>query len=519
MTNIFNFKFSIFALIAVLSIFFSIPTFTNSDYAKKINLGLDLQGGLYMLLGIKSDIAVTSKIKSIASGINYYALDENILLDNMLVNENKISFVLLDEDEKAKLETYLATIKGIIKLSPINDLFYEFGVSDDFIKQVKKDALDSTVETIRNRLDQFGLAEPSVSKQGDKYIVVELPGIKTTEEENRARALISKRAHLELMAVNEDLSDQIATISKNKLLASSSVILYDYKDITQRYIVKQIPILTGEQVTGAFVAFDENNQAVINFSLDGLGGRIFGDFTSKNVGKRLAVVLDGKVFSAPNINERIGGGSGQISGSFSVEEAGDLAIALKSGALGGDVVMLEKRLVGPSLGADSIKSSFIALISGLLLVLIFMVAYYKQAGVISIIALIVNITIIIWIMAYFGATLTLPGMAGIVLTIGMAVDANIIINERIREIAKTTNDMSKAISEGYDKAFTAILDANLTTVLVSIVLYVYGTGPIKGFALTISIGILASMFSAIIGTRGIYDALGKRVDNKKWFGL
>ena len=517
--KIFNFKFSLFAFVALLSIFYSIPSFSNSNYGKKINLGLDLQGGLYMLLGINSDVAVQSAIKSVATGINYFALDNDILIDNMLVRDSKLSFVLLDEDEKIKLDKYLSNIKGLVQTSPKDELFYEFSFLDEFTKNVKKEAIDATVETIRNRLDQFGLAEPSVRKQGDEYIVVELPGIKTKEQEDSARELISKRAQLELMAVNEELSDQIDTISPSKLAAASSVILSDYKDPTQKYIVKQIPILTGEHITNAFVAFDKSNQPVINFSLDSLGGRVFGDFTGKNVGKRLAIVLDGKVFSAPNINERIGGGSGQISGRFTLNEAGNLAIALKSGALGGDVILLEKRLVGPSLGADSIKASFIALISGFLLILMFMVAYYRGSGVIAIIALMVNITMIIWVMSYFGATLTLPGMAGIVLTIGMAVDANIIIHERIREVAKTTNDMQKAISEGYNKAFSAIFDANLTTVLVAIVLYVYGTGPIKGFALSISIGIIASMFSAIVGTRGIYDALGTRVNSKKFFGI
>ena len=241
------------------------------------------------------------------------------------------------------------------------------------------------------------------------------------------------------------------------------------------------------------------------------------------MGKRLAVVLDGKVYSAPNIRERIGGGSGQISGGFTVAEAGNVAIALRSGALPATVNLLEKRSVGPSLGADSIKSSTIALVSGFLIVFIFMIIYYKRAGVISNIALVANIFIIIAVMAMFGATLTLPGMAGIVLTIGMAVDSNVIITERIREALNDGASVAKAIEDGYSNAIRAIVDSNITTLLAAMILYAYGTGPIKGFAITISIGILTSMLTAILGTHGMYEALLPKITRDKnlykWFGV
>jgi preprotein translocase subunit SecD len=257
--------------------------------------------------------------------------------------------------------------------------------------------------------------------------------------------------------------------------------------------------------------------------LNSTGARIFGDFTAKSVGKRLAVVLDGKVYSAPNIRERIGGGSGQISGGFTVAEAGNVAIALRSGALPATVTLLEKRSVGPSLGADSIKASMIALISGFALVFVFMVIYYRRAGIVANIALIANIFIIIAIMAMFGATLTLPGMAGIVLTIGMAVDANVIITERIRELLSEGASVTKAIEDGYSNAMRAILDSNITTLLAAVILYAYGTGPIKGFAITISIGIMTSMLTAILGTHGMYEALLPKINKdknlRKWFGV
>ena len=326
------------------------------------------------------------------------------------------------------------------------------------------------------------------------------------------------------MAVDENFNDQVYQMSEQKAASYGDIILPDANKKGVKYLVKEIPILNGSQVDDARVAFDsQTNQPIINFKLNSVGGKIFGDFTANSVGKRLAVVLDGKVYSAPVIKERIGGGSGQISGGFTLEEAGNVAIALRSGALPAPIVMLEKRSVGPSLGADSIRSSMLALISGFVLVVIFMIVYYGVAGVIANVALVVNIFIIVAIMAMFGATLTLPGMAGIVLTVGMAVDANVIINERVRELLRAGISIPKAIEDGYSNAMRAILDANITTLLVAVILYAYGTGPIKGFAITISIGILASMLTAILGTHGIYEALMPRMlkdkNLKKYFGV
>ncbi|RUM64209.1 MAG: protein translocase subunit SecD, partial [Sulfurospirillum sp.] len=300
-------------------------------------------------------------------------------------------------------------------------------------------------------------------------------------------------------------------------------ILHDVNNKQQKYLLKAVPVLDGSMLTDARVAFDQSNQPVINFTLNSEGAKIFGNFSGENVGKRMAVVLDNIVYSAPVIRERIGGGSGQISGGFAVQEAHDIAIALRSGALLAPVDLLEKRSVGPSLGADSIKASMIALISGFVLVFLFMIVYYGYSGLISDIALVANLFLIIAVMALFGATLTLPGMAGIVLTVGMAVDANVIINERIRELLKEGVNVKTAIEKGYDNAMSAILDANITTLIAAVVLYAYGTGPIKGFAVTIAIGILASMLTAILGTHGVYEYLMPRIQKSKnlkaWFGI
>ena len=521
--KIFNYRLVIFMLVTLFGIVFSIPSFLQTEGGKKISLGLDLQGGLHMLLGVQTQKAVEGKIKSIAATVKYFSDNEDILIEDLTISNDQLSFVVLDSDEVSKFDEMLKEIKGLdINKSP--DLVYTIRLTPVEVAVVKDMAVSQAVETIRNRLDQFGLAEPSVVRQGKTDIVVELPGIKTQEDEQRARELISKPANLELMAVDELKSDQVYNLTKEEAAEMGDLILEDTNDPKIKYLVHQIPILTGSQVVDAKVAFDQQtNQPIINFTLSSFGAKVFGDFTAKNIGKRLAVVLDGKVFSDPVIRERIGGGSGQISGNFTVNEAGNVAIALRSGALPAPVVMLEKRSVGPSLGADSIRSSMLALVTGFVLVILFMVLYYRMAGVIANIALITNIFIIIAIMAMFGATLTLPGMAGIVLTVGMAVDANVIISERIRELLKEGKSIQKAVEDGYSNAMSAILDANITTLLVAVILYAYGTGPIKGFAITISIGILASMVTAILGTHGMYEALMPKIvrenNLKKWFGV
>ncbi len=519
--KIFNYRLIIFILSIIFGVVLSIPSLLQTDTGKKISLGLDLQGGLHMLLGVNTHEAVTSKIKTIATSVKYFSDDEELLIDGLSINSDSVTFTVLDADEIPKMDEMLKQITGL-DISR-DELRYTLKLTSEDIAKTKDLSVAQAVETIRNRLDQFGLSEPTVVRQGETDIVVELPGIKTAEDEKAARELISKPANLELMAVDEERNDQVNTMTSSQAAAYGNVILEDTNNPNIKYLVKEIPILNGSQVIDAQVAFDQSNQAIINFTLNSTGARIFGEFTGKSVGKRLAVVLDGKVYSAPNIRERIGGGSGQISGGFTVAEAGNVAIALRSGALPATVTLLEKRSVGPSLGADSIKASLVALISGFLIVFIFMIIYYKRAGVIACIALVTNIFIIIAVMAMFGATLTLPGMAGIVLTIGMAVDANVIITERIRELIRDGLSIPKAIEDGYANAMRAILDANVTTLLVAVILYAYGTGPIKGFAITISIGILASMLTAILGTHGIYEALlgkiAKDKDSKKWFGV
>lgn len=520
-TGKFNYRLVIFLIAVVLGVGMSLPTFLQTQKGAKVSLGLDLQGGLHMLLGVKTEEAIKSKVKSIASSIKFFAQSNDVIIDDFRLNDEILTFTLLDKDEEKKLDGMLKTISGLQVTKEA--LHYTLHL-DDKEKQIIRDyAISQAVETIRNRLDQFGLSEPNVAKQGNDKILVELPGVKNAEDEQRARELIAKAAHLQLMAVDEKKQDRANMMSPTEAEQYGDVILSDAKSESIRYVLKEIPILDGSMLTDAKVGYSQMQQPVINFTLNSEGAKIFGDFTASNVGNRLAIVLDNKVYSAPNIRERIGGGSGQISGGFSVKEAHDVAIALRSGALLAPVTLLEKRSVGPSLGADSIQASLIALISGFVLVSGFMLVYYRVAGIIANIALIVNLFLLIGIMAIFGATLTLPGMAGIVLTIGMAVDANVIINERIRELLRQGVSMKQAIEHGYENAMSAILDSNITSIITSVLLYVYGTGPIKGFAISTAIGISVSMLTAILGTHGIYELLMPRIEKSKnlhmWFGM
>lgn len=516
-----NYRLVLLIIATIFGLVFSMPSLTQSEKGAKVTLGLDLQGGLHMLLGVKTEEAVDSQLKSIASALKHFGEHNDILLDGISAEDGSVTFEILDKDDATAIDEYLKTIKGTVVHASAGK--YSLSMTSEEVEKLKVQAIDQAIETIRNRLDQFGLAEPTVAKQGVDKILVELPGIKTLQEEQRARELISRAAKLELMAVDEERSMRVMEMNDAEAQSYGDKILEDALQPKMKHLVNDIPILDGTMLTDAQVGYDQNNRPVINFSLNSQGAQIFGDFTAKSVGKRLAIVLDGKVYSAPVINERIGGGSGQISGNYTVAEANDLAIALRSGALLAPVYMMEKRSVGPSLGADSIKASLMALVSGFVLVIIFMMFYYGLAGVIANLAVVINLFIILAMMALFGATLTLPGMAGIVLHIGLAVDANIIINERIREQLRLGIPTRKAIAEGYSKAMRAILDSNITQIIACTILYIYGTGAIKGFAVTLSMGILASMLTAIVGTYGIYQLFMSRIEKNKnytlWFGM
>lgn len=512
-----TYRLVVLMVIFSLGLLLSLPTFFGFNYASKINLGLDLQGGLHMVLGVDTDEAVKSKLKSITSSINYAFNKEEILSNGIKNKDGIIAFEIVDADDSAKVDKILKDYQGL-KIDK-KGLFYELHLSDSEVVATQKFAVEQAIETIRNRLDQFGLAEPTVARQGEDQILVELPGIKTEAEEQRAKDLIAKSAHLELMVLDDARQNRVDSMSELEAAKYGDVI-YQGKD-GGKYLLKEMAIIDGSMLVDAKVGFDQNGSAVINFELNAQGAKIFGDFTSKSIGKHLAIVLDKKVYSAPVIRARITS-NGQISGNFTPQEAHDLSIALKSGALLAPVKMLEKRSVGPSLGSDSIKESGTALVGVFLMIVVFMFVYYKISGLFANIALVTNVFFLVSIMAMLGATLTLPGMAGIVLTVGMAVDANIIINERIREMLRDGASIKASIEDGYKNAMSAILDSNLTTLITSAALYAYGTGAIKGFAVTMSIGIVASMITAIVCTHGLFDFFLLKIEKSKninlWFG-
>jgi len=369
-----------------------------------------------------------------------------------------------------------------------------------------KDAPQRALEVIRNRIDQFGVLEPVIQLQGNDRILVQLPGITDRE---RAKDIIGRTAHLEFKLVGEDPE------LLKKALGGEQIEKYELKSVETRegksenLLVETDAVLTGDMLVDARTEFSQQGfgQPYVSLELNDRGGDIFADVTGKNVGRRLAVVLDGEVYTAPVIRERIPSGRAQITGNFSVQEAKDIALVLRAGALPAPVVILEERSVGPALGKDSVMKGIHAIIIGGICVLAFMVIYYLLAGLIADFALVLNILIITGALAYFGATLTLPGIAGIVLTIGMAVDANVLIFERIREESRLGKQLRAAIHAGYDKAFWTILDANVTTLITALILFQFGTGPVRGFATTLSIGILASMFTALVVTRLALDVV------------
>lgn len=382
----------------------------------------------------------------------------------------------------------------------------------DLPKSVAEDATDRVVEIIRNRIDEFGVREPTISKQGKDQVVIQLPGITDRE---RAKEIVGRNAHLEFQLVSEE-ADLMKQAEEGKVPEG-----YEYKQLSEdgsqsSLLLVKDALLTGDHLTNASVSFDQYGQAIVQLQFDKEGAQVFDRVTFQNIGKRLAIVLDDKVYSAPVIRDRIPNGQAQISGSFSPQQASDLALVLRAGALPAPVTIVEERTVGPSLGRDSIENGVKAGIAGILLVLLFMPVYYLISGLIADIGLFFYVILVVGSFAALESSLTLPGIAGFILSVGMAVDANVLIFERIREEIQGGKTARAAVSAGYHKALSAILDSNITTLITSVILFFLGTGPVKGFAVTLTIGILASMFSAILVTRVVFDFLLSRNPNLKF---
>ena len=534
--KIFSAKQILVIFVLVFSVIYSLPTFYSevpswltSMNAKKMNLGLDLKGGVHFLMEVDLDEVVTSKSKKLSDDIRSQLRKEKLRYKKYTHQNNKIYIEFNDPSFYESTESLIKTsYQNTFDIKKIKSNEMEISLSEDALNELRIAAIKQNTTTLRNRVNELGVAEPIVQQSGKTRIVVELPGIKDTA---RAKDIIGATATLEFKMVDED-SDAYAAEDSNQISYNSK--LY-YDDAGQPVLLKRNVILTGENIVDASSGFDRNSRPSVNITLDGPGAKRFANITDDNIGKLMAVlfieskseqrIINGeskrvnrkyeKIISLATIQERLSK-SFQITGLDSPKQARDLALYLRAGSMAAPMYIVEERTIGPSLGADNIEKGKISVIIGLILVLIFMVYYYRVFGLFANSALIINILIIISIMSLIpGATLTLPGIAGIVLTVGMAVDANVLIFERIKEEIKNGSTPLASIELGYKKAFSTIADANITTLIASIILFIFGTGPIKGFAVTLSIGVMSSMFTAIIVTRVLANLVYEKNTNLK----
>ncbi|MFC1890501.1 protein translocase subunit SecD [Thermodesulfobacteriota bacterium] len=514
-----RYKIIVMVMTLVLAVVFLIPTMRDEmpqwwpeSLRNTIRMGLDLQGGIHLILGVQTDKAVESSVERIASNIKTEMRKKDYIFDRVeRVQDVLLQVVGLDIADRERFEAFISdqypALEEDFQDMAGDKVTYRFGLSSDYVDHISEYAIDQGVETIRNRIDQYGVSEPVIQRQGENRILVQLPGI---DDPERAIDLIGKTAFLEFKIVDDENSLEDALRGG---VPSGSEIVYQriYNPETRRtrkeaFLLKKKTLMTGDSLENAAVRIStQYNEPYISIQFNRAGAKLFDQVAAANVGKRLAIVLDNNVYSAPVIKQAHYGGSAIIEGRFTTDEARDLAIVLRAGSLPAPVEIMEKRSVGPSLGHDSIRKGRNSMIIGGVLVIAFMIAYYSMSGVVAVLALLSNLLLIIATLSLFGATLTLPGIAGLILTIGMAVDANVIIFSRIREEVRVGKTPRACIDAGYSKAFLTILDANITTLIAALVLFQFGTGPIKGFAVTLSVGIIWGVITAVFGTRVIFD--------------
>jgi protein-export membrane protein SecD len=499
----------IYLIFFLLAIFSSLNIFNNNNQYidKKINLGLDLQGGSYLLLEINSDSLIQEKIQDKVIPIKKLLKKNNIKYSNFKIDNQSLIVNISDIDKfdllfyskkNNSINQYIDNYRSFeLEYNNVNNKV-EISFSKFGLLTINNSALKQSIEIVRRRIDDVGTKEPTILQRGEKRILIELPGLKDPE---RIKALLGKTAQLNFRLVKDNSefgTDELISENGEKLNVSKRI------------------IMSGENLIDAQPNINnQNNEPTVSFTLDRLGAQKFGRATTDNVGKRLAIVLDGEIVSAPSINEAITSGNGMISGNFSFQEATDLALLLRSGALPTPLIVVEERTVGPDLGEDSIKSGTTSLIIGFILVILFMLYKYKIFGLIANTALIANLLMLIGILTILEATLTLPGIAGIILTVGMAVDANVLIFERIREELKTEKSIIHAFDTGYTKAKITVLDANITTLIAAIILFAFGSGPVKGFAITLGIGIITTLFTAYFLARHLTSLVVLNTKNKE----
>ena len=474
--------------------YLSLSNFIKSDdflFKRNLNLGLDLQGGSYLLLEIDNEPVIIQEVQTKFLQIKKFLKDKKINFKNIgILNDKDITFEIYTEDldktkklfddKDSEINPYYPQYKSHQFEINIEQNIFTLNFSKYGLIQIKGSSQNQAIEIVRRRIDEIGTNEPNILKRGNDRILVELPGLNNPD---RIKSLLGKTANLTFRFVSQNETESFGT---EKLF---------FENGTEAIVSKRI-VLSGDNLTDAKPRMDnQSNETVVTFNLDRVGAKKFAKATSSNVGKKLAIILDGKIISAPSIIEPIIGGTGQITGNFTFQSATDLALLLRSGALPAPLNIIEERTVGPDLGQDSINAGIISLIIGFVLVIFFMLFKYKVFGLIANITLIFNLLLLIGILTLFEATLTLPGIAGIILTVGMAVDANVLIFERIKEEVKNEKNQILAFDSGYIKSRTTILDANVTTLIAAIILFILGSGPIKGFSITLGVGILTTLFS------------------------
>ena len=501
-------------LVFVASIVFVLPSLPGVDSSglgkflpnSRINLGLDLKGGMHLTLGVDVEQAVLNSLSRAGQDLRVQASEEGItVLRSRLTPDKQLEFLLPRAEQAKQLDELLAKDFPQLSVSsapaPEGGIRYLANYTLENRSRIEDMALDQAVRTIRNRIDQFGVAEPDIRKQADFRIQIQLPGL---TDPQRAIQLVGQTAQLTFHLVRDDV-DPNGLLPPGTAVFPMVTVLPDGKTIEKPIVLDKEPLMTGEDVDDARPAFDRDNSPNVALAFNTRGAATFERITGENIRKRMAIVLDGKVHSAPTIQDRIAGGKATISGHFTPSEAQDLAIVLRAGSLPAPVSILEERTVGPSLGAESIRSGILAAAVGGLAVVIIMPLYYAMAGLLADVMLVFTILILMAGLAAFGATLTLPGIAGIVLTIGMSVDANVLIFERIREELRKGLKPVAAVRLGFEQATVSIVDSNLTTIIAAAILYQFGTGPVRGFAVTLSLGIVASMFTAIFVSRTLFN--------------
>ena len=514
MLNFSKIKILSIYLILILISLFTLLNFQSENEKiinKQINLGLDLQGGSYLLLEIDTDPLIKERLQEKIIPIKKYLNENNLKNINFVISNKFINFNLTNPNDVEKFEKiFFLKEKNSINpyITNYNSYELDFKANENEIKvmfskygllNLNNSALKQSIEIVRRRVDETGTKEPSILQRGDKRILVELPGLKDPE---RIKNLLGKTAQLNFRLVSNEKND-----------FGTEILL---SDTNEELPVSKRIIISGDNLQDAQPRLDsQSNQPNVFFSLDRIGAKKFAKSTTENVGKRIAIILDGKVISAPNVREPITGGNGSISGNFSFQEATDLALLLRSGALPVPINIVEERTVGPDLGQDSINSGKISLIIGFILVIFYMFFKYKFFGLIANLSLIANLFMLIGILTILEATLTLPGIAGIILTVGMAVDANVLIFERIKEELKTEKSIIHAFDSGYTKAKLTVLDANVTTLIAAIILFFFGSGPVKGFAVTLGIGIITTLFSAYFIARHLCSVIVFKNKDKK----